>query len=51
MGPKEAAEKLKEALSKAPKVKVKDGKVVVETPDGQTEEVSEIQRHKFAMCL
>ena len=48
MSPKEAALKLKEALSTAPKVRVKDGRVEVETPDKQMEEVSEIQKHKFA---
>ena len=48
MSPKEAAQKLKAALSTAPKVKIKDGRVEVETPDEQMEEVSEIQKHKFA---
>ena len=48
MTPKEAAKKLKEALSTAPKVTVKDGKVEVETADGQKEEASEMQKHKFA---
>lgn len=47
MSPKEASKKLKDALSTAPKVKVKDGKVEVETPDGPKEEASEIQQHKF----
>jgi ferric-dicitrate binding protein FerR (iron transport regulator) len=55
--PKEAAKKLKEvlsaaprvtALSTAPKVTVKDGKVEVETADGERQEASEIQKHKFA---
>ena len=49
MTPKEAAKKLKDALSSAPKkVTVKDGKVEVETADGRKEEASEIQKHKFA---
>lgn len=37
MTPKEAASKLENALSTAPKVTVKGGKVEVEKPDGQTE--------------
>ena len=53
MTPKEAAAKLKETLAAAqkPKITVKNGKVEVETSDGQTEEVSEIQKHKFSMCI
>ena len=47
MTPKEAAEKLKGALSESPKVKVKDGKVFVETPDGDEKAASQIQAHKF----
>jgi len=43
----EAAKKIRDAISTAPKVKVKDGKVEVETPDGKTEEASEIQKHEF----
>lgn len=48
---KDATQKLKEALSKSPKIRVKNGKVEVETPDDQAEEVeeaSEIRKHKFA---
>lgn len=48
MTPKQAAQKIKDALATAPKVTVKDGKVQVETPDGQKEEASQIQEHKFA---
>ena len=51
MSPNEAAQKLKEALSKAPIVKVKGGKVEVETPDEQKEESSKIQKHKFQVIL
>ena len=53
MTPKEAAAKLKETLATAqkPKISVKNGKVEVKTSDGQTEEVSEIQKHKFSMCI
>lgn len=47
MSPKEAAKKLKDALSTAPKVTVKDGKVEVETANGEKEEGSEIQKHTF----
>ena len=48
MAPNEAVKKLKDALSTAPKVRVKDGKVEVEDPTGRIEEASEIQSHKFA---
>ena len=45
----EAAKKLKEGLSRAPKVTVRDGKVEVETADGEKQEATEIQKHKFAV--
>lgn len=48
MTPKEAADKIKDALAKAAKVTVKDGKVQIEKEDGQQEEATEIQKHKFA---
>lgn len=48
MSPKEAAQKLKDALSNAPKVTVRNGQVEVEKADGQKEEATEIQKHKFA---
>lgn len=50
MTPKEAAEKLKDAISTTPKVRVRDGKVEVERKDGQKQEVSEIQKHEFKVA-
>lgn len=50
MTPAEAAKKLKDAISTAPKVRVRNGKVEVETANGQREEASEIQEHEFKVA-
>ena len=49
-GTKDASTKrLKDAISSAPKGKVivRNGKIEVESEDGEVEEVSEIQKHEF----